>query len=446
MSSELQERFKYMARDYGIYEGGKLTTQNDLCALFMVRCAGLYLRAGGRIAMVLPLAALSRGQFAKLRSGSYTKNSVAFEEAWTMDDRLQPLFPVPSCVVFGKRRVLGAPVPNHVTAFSGTLPFRDASEEIADKRLRVDQRVPAPSGAKVDAKERLSPYQAAFRQGATLVPRMLCFVERKTAGKLGGAASKPLVASRRGAQDKKPWRDLRGLEHAIEREFVRPILLGESILPFRVWKPFEGVLPLTKAGELMNADMAANRGFAGVAAWMRDAEKMWKKHAESDMTLAERWNYHNELGSQFPIPPVRVVFAASGNHPAAAVLRGTAAVIEHKLYWARAESEEEALYLAVALSSEEARARVEHLQSRGQFGARDFDKVMFTLPIPRFDAKSKWHVQLAKLGKDAERCAGTVLIPEGEGFQRARRRIREALAEAGVAKKIDAAVRQLLDG
>jgi hypothetical protein len=36
------------------------------------------------------------------------------------------------------------------------------------------------------------------------------------------------------------------------------------------------------------------------------------------------------------------------------------------------------------------------LQSRGQWGARDFDKVMFTLPIPRFDSAASLHRDLAK--------------------------------------------------
>ena len=35
--------------------------------LFSVRAASLYLRSGGRIAFVLPFAALTRGQFEKFR-------------------------------------------------------------------------------------------------------------------------------------------------------------------------------------------------------------------------------------------------------------------------------------------------------------------------------------------------------------------------------------------
>jgi hypothetical protein len=448
MNAELQKRFKDLAKSLGVFdpgERGKLATHNDLCAAFVAQCARLYLRSNGRLAMVLPLAVLSRGQFAKLRSGQYGGRSVAFDETWTMDDSVAPLFPVPSCVVFGRRRAVGQAVPNRVTAFSGRLPYRDAPESIADQRLKVTTDAPAPSEAVVTEEGRRSPYQTAFRQGATLVPRMLCLVTRQQTGRLGSAASMPLVVSRRGAQDKKPWRDLPGLQHAVEVDFLRPTLLGESILPFRVWRPFEAVIPLDSSGTMLSATAAAQRGYAGLAAWMQSAEAAWNNNQSSELTLVDRWNYHNELTAQFPIPPLRVVFTASGSHPAASVLRDNRAIIEHKLYWAPVGSENEALYLAAILGSEAARLRVEHLQSRGQFGARDFDKVMFTLPIPRFDAEDETHRALAAAGADAERLVASLELGDGVQFQRARQTVREALRTAGIADRIDALVAELLD-
>ncbi|HCK83458.1 MAG TPA: hypothetical protein DHW63_02745 [Hyphomonadaceae bacterium] len=444
MSEELQKRFKILAEQLDIYVGGKLATQNDLCAVFLAQTSKLYLRSNGRLAMVLPLAALSRGQFAKLRSGQFHGRSIAFDEAWTMDESVQPLFPVPSCVVFGRRRAVGKALPDKVTAFSGRLPFRDAPETIADERLTVTKNAQAPSSAKVDEEERKSPYQSAFRQGATLVPRMLCLVERKQMGRLGAAADMPLVISRRGALDKKPWRDLPGIEHAVESPFLRPVLLGESILPFRVWRSFEGVVPVDASGTMIDSAAAARHGFSGLSAWMRNAETAWRQNQESDLSLVGRWNFHNELGAQFPIAPIRVVYAASGSHPAACVVRDGSSAVEHKLYWAPTETEEEAYYLAAILGSEAARARVEHLQSRGQFGARDFDKVMFTLPIPRFDPENKTHTSLTAAGAEAERLAAALDIPQTIPFQRARASVRAALREAKVAPRIDALVQELL--
>jgi hypothetical protein len=442
MSADLQKRFKELAQYERVYVGGKLATQNDLSALFTVRAAGLYLRSGGRIAFVLPLAALTRGQFERLRSGSFQSARIAWDEAWTMDDSVQPLFPVPSCVVFGRRRATSEPIPTTVRAYSGFLPYRDASEALADKLLQVVDAAPALRTAQHDGG---SEYRAAFRNGATLFPRLFVFVERKPLGRVGSDPSAPLVISRRSTQEKQPWKTLPSIENRVEAEFLRQILLGESILPFRVFRPFEGVVPITAAGHVIDAEAAANRGYEGLFGWMRKSETAWRAHGRSSsMTLIQRWNYHNELSAQFPIPKLRVVYAKAGTRPAACVLRQGNFVVENLLYWAPAATETEALYLAAIINSETARTSVESMQARGQFGARHFDKVFFNLPIPRFDPQNKLHASLAEAGAKAEKIAAAVQFPEGAKFQRARSLVRAALAEAGVLQRVDKLVVTLL--
>ncbi len=179
MSADLQKRFRSLANGERVYVGGRFATQNDLSALFLVRAAALYLRSGGRIAFVMPLAALTRGQFEKFRKGSFSSARIAWDEAWTMDDDVQPLFPVPSCVVFGLRRATAKSLPDTVRAYSGQLPMRDASEAQADAALKVQQNAPKPAAGRFTGG---SAYRKSFRQGATLVPRMLCLVERKNPG------------------------------------------------------------------------------------------------------------------------------------------------------------------------------------------------------------------------------------------------------------------------
>ena len=114
MSPDLQKRFKELANGERVYVGGKLATQNDLCALFAVRACHLYLRSGGRLALVMPMAVLTRGQFEGLRSGSFHSVRIAWDEVWTMSDDVTPLFPVPSCAIFGRRRAVGAGMPDRV--------------------------------------------------------------------------------------------------------------------------------------------------------------------------------------------------------------------------------------------------------------------------------------------------------------------------------------------
>ncbi|MER8678492.1 hypothetical protein [Mesorhizobium sp. M1405] len=322
MSADLQVRFRDLSKSERVFVGGKLSTQNDLCALFTVRAASLYLRSGGKLAFVLPLAALTRGQFEKFRSGIFESVRLRFDETWTMDDRVQPLFPVPSCVIFATKRRVGQQMTEKIVrrAYSGSLPYRDAPEDIADARLTVDEM---PGDLTEATFTGGSVYRKQFRQGATLVPRFLCFVERRNLGALGADPNAPYVVSRRSTQEKPPWKSLPGLEGRVEKEFLRPVLLGESILPYRVWRPFEGVIPVTAKGEMLSSDTALNRGYQGIAEWMREAEATWKANASesNSLSLKQRWDYHGELSSQFPVAPMRIVYAASGQIPLPAYLR-----------------------------------------------------------------------------------------------------------------------------
>jgi len=70
---------------------------------------------------------------------------------------------------------------------------------------------------------------------------------------------------------------------------------------------------------------------------------------------------------------------------------------------------------------------------------------MFTLPIPRFDPSQPLHNELAAAAAEAERIAAAFELPEAVKFQRARRLIRDALTETGIAPHIDELVARLLD-
>lgn len=186
---------------------------------------------------------------------------------------------------------------------------------------------------------------------------MLCLVERPTAGRLGSDPTAPFVISRRNSQEKEPWKSIPGVEHRVEAEFLRPVLLGESTLPYRVFRIFEGVVPVTAEGAVLDDQAAANRGHSGLHGWMTAAAATWDANAENRrMTLVQRWNYHNELGAQFPLAPLRVVYSKAGTLPAAGLVRDQS-IIDHKLYWSAAATENEALYLAAILNSETVRSR-----------------------------------------------------------------------------------------
>ena len=69
---------------------------------------------------------------------------------------------------------------------------------------------------------------------------------------------------------------------------------------------------------------------------------------------------------------------------------------------------------------------------------------MWTLPIREFDAANPLHAQIAGASRRAETVAAEVPLKEGVYFVSARRQIRHALAEDGVAGEIDGLVEELL--
>ena len=144
LSPVMQGRLREASQRYDLWVGGVLTTQQDLCALFWARAIDLYLKPGGVIAFVLPYAALNRPAFRGLRSGGYDRLvRVRFLAAWSFDEAVQPLFPVPACVLIARRGTDG-PLPATVTRYAGSLGRRDADETEADRRLRRTEDAPWP--------------------------------------------------------------------------------------------------------------------------------------------------------------------------------------------------------------------------------------------------------------------------------------------------------------
>lgn len=448
MSKRLQERFRQACKERGLWVGGRVATHQDLSAYFFVRCVERYLADGGRIAFVMPLASLGRAQYAGFRYGQYATPSgtvmatVRFERAWTFDSDVQPLFPVPSSVVFGRKASTRALLPKTVLAYRGQLLRRDATPDAARSALRGHE-MPWPQI--VDDGAFASVYRKRFKQGATVVPRRLLIVVPAATGPLGRDRSAPLVMSRVGAQDKKPWKNLAPLEGQIEQRFLRPIYFGESVAPFRALEPFTAVVPWDeRSSTLMNSGRALDAGFPHVAQWLKRAEALWKKHGLGNMSFLEQMDYYGKLSSQFPIARLRVVYSKAGILPVAAIIRDEEAIIDHKLYWMATGVVDEARYLVGILNSEAVRGRIEGLQSEGQFGKRDFDKVMFSLPIPRFQRGNLLHQEIAQAAVHAEGVAARVQIEAEQSFQSKRRAIREALISDGVSRRLDVLITRLI--
>jgi hypothetical protein len=440
----MQAAFREFSDERGLWHGAKMATHQDLSGLFLVRAVERYLRIGGRFAFVMPNAAVDRGQFQGLRTGSYNSATaqhhafIAFEPAWDLR-RIRPhFFPRGSAVLFGKRAQEPGSLPTDIVVWSGRLPEHNATWKTVERLLR---RLPGKAQPARD--DPVSPWADRFRQGASIAPRLLFFVRRQSAGPLGMSAGKSGVRSLQRSNDKKPWKDLAPLDGVVETHFVRPVLLGESVLPFRVGETFEAIFPLEQ-NVLMDGQSDRLDAYEGLASWWRQAETVWAENRSSDrLTLLQQLDYQHKFQQQFPIQPERIVYNTSGMHLVAARLNHRRALIESSLYWATAASSAEAQYLCAILNAATFTELVRPFMSYGK-DERHFHKHIWQLPVPLYDANNDLHTRLTKRGAELEESVAAMELVVGRHFAAVRRDIRKFIAQSEAGKDIEALVEELL--
>ena len=370
LSAEMKPRLREACRQMNLWVGGVLATQQDMSALFWARGAERYLRPGGTIAFVLPYAAINRPAFGGLRRGNFGSVQIRIEHAWDLA-QVRPIFgrtaigTTSTCVLFGRREPAGV-LPMQVERFSGTLPRRDASETEADTALRHA----CESWPPVTTLEGASAYRARFRNGANMFPRRFFLVEREATTRLGDNPAAPRVHGKIGTLDRVPWREVKPPRGAVEARFLRTILLGESIAPFRLLTTSLAVIP-AEGEAILDSAAAATAGHRHLAAWLRYIDAKWIEHCgkRADgtprMTLGQQLNHMRKLSMQLRTNGLKVVYTGSGTLLSAVAVDDPRLLVEHAAYWATAHNLEEARYLTAVLNSATVLTRVIPMQPRG---------------------------------------------------------------------------------
>ena len=440
MPEDMQAVFRDLSERRHIWAGREVATHQDLSALFVVRATELYLRVGGRVAMVLPNAAVDREQYAGFRLGSYSEpigaTALAFEGSWDLR-RIRPhFFPRGASVVFARRSRDPVPLGEDTVIWSGRLSRPNAPWSVAQQELtRVNGQVHRITG------EPRSPFGPRFSQGATFNPRLAFIVSERPPGPLGLPAGRMAVASSRSNYENPPYKHLPSLEGVVETEFVRPVYSGENLLPYRLGEPLLAVVPCS-AQQILGA-----RGIdlhPGLSQWWAQAEAVWEANRSSErLTLAEQLDYQSKLSKQLPVPPFRIIYNASGMHLAAAKVRSERALITKSLYWAAFRDEAEADYLCAILNCATTTEMLRPYMSYGK-DERHVDKHLWELPIPAFDPTNPQHAELVRLGREVSALASLVPIDEQVHFATSRRRIRRAIEESEPGQRVAEIVFELL--
>ena len=461
----LRDELVYQSRNvYGIWAGGHYATHQDVASLFFARCVDLYLDDGGSIGMVMPHSALQSGQHAKWRTGEWKSRGntrtlhVNFEvrDAWDLE-RLEPndFFPVPSSVVFAERTGEGG----KAKPLAGTmLQWIGATGSAQVKRVAKD--IADISGSHV------SPYAKFTRNGATLVPRALFFVNETPNPARVTVPNTTTTNPRRGVYDKEPWKSLnlqalRG--DTIENDHIFDAHLGETLVPYATLSPLKTILPVKHGMTKIRYDQDAPYGVANNAIdrrmrnrW-RAINRAWDENKRPGYrrTLIEQIDHYGKLSSQLDWQgdkgerPIRIVYNQSGA-PTASLVVDESAIIDYTLYWLTCQTEEEAQYLTAIINSRVLYEKLEPMMPKGQFGARHVQKHIWRLPIPEFDAGDSLHVDIADAGRQAAQGVERELenlrqrYPQQLTVTIARREIRKWLRESAEGQRVEGVVGALL--
>ena len=445
MPPDMQDAFQEMSDAMGLWHGKTVAPHQDLSGLFVGRAVEQYLKIGGTFGFVMPNAALDRGYFKGFRSGRYADPSeptvVTFTGSWDLR-RLRPhFFPRASSVVFGQRSEKSPrTLPVETVRWTGRIPR--TAHTWAEVQSHVT-RQPADLAVSDDESVAASPYDRRFAEGATIVPRVLFFVQPQSDSPLGLGAGRRAVQSMRSSTEKEPWKDLKPMKGVVETQFVRPVLVGESIIPYRIISTREGVLPLEE-DQVLDSNNPHLDNYSDLSDWWRRAEGIWNKHRSSErLTLRERLDFRNGLSDQIPIAPLRVVYTKAGMHVAATLVDKPDAVIDHKLFWGTVTSHAEGWYLCAILNSPELTQQVRPLMSYGK-DERDIDKHVWELSIPLYDASDSLHQRLSELGRREAETVAALDLDENTYFVTLRQQVRGILAARSDASDVAELVTELL--
>ena len=456
---------------YGIWVGGIHANHQDISSLFYARSVDLYLKDGGVIGMVMPHSALQRDQHSKWRTGTWQAKSsgrgrsraagrvlsvnFGFKAAWDLES-LEPntFFPVPASVVFARRtgeNASAVPLAVKIERWLGNTGGPDM------QRVSTSMTVNSVSVG--------SSYADLTRNGATIFPRGLFFVEKTENTALVQAGQTLTLNPRRGSQDKEPWRslDLSAITNqTIETNHVYNVYLGETLAPYATLTPLKAILPMRREDGEIPIDSKGIDGIrlSGLERRMRGrwrtVSRLWEENKTrvNKLDLLGQLDYYGKLSAQLAWQrnpgerPIRVVYGGWGA-PTAALLQDDGAMVDYKLFWIACKDTQEAYYLMGIINSDALFEMVMPLMPKGQFGARDLQKHLWKLPIPEFDRTKRLHVTISNAGKAAAEGVTHQLATlrqerENVTVTVARRELRKWLRESAEGKSVETAVKRLL--
>ena len=426
-----------------IYQGGTQAPHTDIAAFFIMRARELYLHDPTTNPAIWLVKQSS------LRAGHWKAFRELHHDTLAQSVDLQDLQPFGggdarrSCLILDRRPMAGTTAPklaatrpiNPDTGKPAPRPKLHETPETARARIAfTPARKPpprAPSGY-------LSATGVAlFRQGATITPQVLTHIGTTAPTH---DATRIRVTTRQSA--KAPWSRVPPNTVEIPKTWVVDVYTSNTVPAFTA-RTMQAIIPINSEGQLLSQQQIHEDD------WLL-LDELYRARAgagtDTPATLLSQLNYHDKLTAQLPLQPSAtrnlVLCPTSGDVMRAARACPGGAVADSSLYWYVTRTAREAAYLTALLNTPCLQYAYTSARESGRhFHLHPWRKV----PIPRYDNAKPLHRKIAALCPQAEKIAAQTLAPNLPGGQVAvSKRIRKALANAGIASSMDEYARQLL--
>ena len=435
-----------LARRLGLWTGGKQAPHHDIAQLFVKHCRETYLADPKKdpAAWLVKKTALRGEHWAKFREWHEDVGAQVLDL-----EKVRPFGggDARRCCALVERRECGRLIEargGRLAAFHPD-PRDPATPEMswAEARERIlfsqaPERAPARPSEYIDAAG-----DPPFRQGATILPKVLVFVDR-LGPSAGGDPAAVEVATARSSHE--PWRGIAPQRGEVPAEWIRTVCTSGEMLPFVMAKDLAKAIIPTGADGALDPDPGTASQF-----WER-LDRLWEEHRGGGRGTPEaligRLDYASKLSRQLPPRERRgrpgVLYPRAGDIMRACRARSSV-IVGDSLYRWNASSGDEAAYLVALLNAPSLnQAFVDSRESGRDFHLHFWRKV----PVPRFDRRNEAHASLADLAKKAERVAkawrSDPRNTRGRGQVAMSKRVREALDDAGILPRIDDLARRLL--
>jgi len=455
-----QNQLLELANKYKLVPKYESITHLELAAIFLSHCAHNFLKQDGTIAFVLPRGFISADHHANTRNGS--AQGFRIQQVWDLKD-VEPLFRITSCVIIAKKhfvdyqKEIPTYQPGDIKGYvlSGSLPShhlnRSEAENFIDTKetdwfyVQLGKRT-AFSTEQSEYSTKENYYINKFKQGATLVPRNLYFVELLQEEPEDFSNRVLVVQTDREIKKeaKKPWASI-SLKMKVNSQFLFRTALSKNILPFSLINPTLVHLPIEINEDhypvLLHWQTIRNKGFLESSKWFKEVDEYWEKlktEKSKKMTYLNRLNYQRGVTEQNLYKRYLLLYTSSAKNANATIVDRNKIdlpfIIESATYWYASNSKDEVYFLSAFINSNYANAAIKDFQSSGLFGERHVHKKILEVSLPQFDKGNKTHQQLAELGKTCEKKTAELIksFPgqiSGIKLGTARKVIREKLKE-----------------